>query len=111
MPADQVHVVTVPRAGASPGVLWERFCGVVGIDPVRFPPTETPKNESLGVVSTELLRRLTPRTKAAGIRAETRQAIIAQQLAKGGLSQRRSQEPSLTIPADRHDWVARCAEG
>ena len=110
VPVDRVHLITVPRAGAPPGLLWERFCGVVGVDPAQFPPVTTRRNESLGVVSTELVRLLTPRARAAGLSEETRQALVAQQLAKRGLSGRRSREPSLTIPGDLHDWVRERAE-
>ncbi len=110
LPAERVHVVTVPRPGAPPALLWERFCAVVGIDPSRFPAVGDARNQSLGVVSTELLRLLIPRARHAGLSAEDRQAVIAQQLAKRGLSGRRGQEPSLAIPADLHDWVQEQAE-
>lgn len=110
VPADRIHVITVPRAGAPPGLLWERFCGVLGVDPIRFPATQPARNESLGVVSTEMLRRVNSRTRAAGISSETHQSLIAHQLAKRGLSRRRGQEPSLTIPADRRAWVRERAE-
>lgn len=54
----RVHVVTVPRPGSEPGLLWRRFAGVCGIDPARFPPPPQPSNTSLGLVETELVRRL-----------------------------------------------------
>jgi hypothetical protein len=55
---DHVHIVTVPPPGAPFNVLWERFAGVVGIDPTRFGPAALSSNESLGVVETELLRQV-----------------------------------------------------
>ena len=54
----KVHVVTVPKPGSEPGLLWRRFAGVCGIDPVRFAPPAQPSNTSLGVAETELVRRV-----------------------------------------------------
>lgn len=59
LPAERIHVVTVPPAGSPPGLLWERFCSVLSLDPGDFPVQETPRsNASLGVVQLEHLRRL-----------------------------------------------------
>lgn len=58
LPADHVHVVTVPRGAEDPSLLWRRFaeaCGLTGID-VTFPGEAV--NESLGAVEAELLRRV-----------------------------------------------------
>jgi len=53
-----VHVVTVPRRRERPDELWQRFAAVIGVDPavVTQPPEAT--NPSLGLASTELVRRL-----------------------------------------------------
>ena len=55
--AGPVNVVTVPGPGAPRGALLERFSEVIGcsFEDLRTPPT---KNASLGVVRTDLLRRL-----------------------------------------------------
>lgn len=64
VPPERVHVVTFPPAGAPRDLLWQRFAGVCGVDPgvadLRLPPV----NESLGVVETELLRRVNQRLPA-----------------------------------------------
>jgi hypothetical protein len=58
VPADRIHVVTVPPAGSDPGLLLERFCSVLDLDP-RSLDTRVPRsNVSLGLVQTELLRRV-----------------------------------------------------
>jgi hypothetical protein len=57
LPAEQVHVVTVPPSGAPPTLLWERFVSVLGVDPATC-STDVPRsNESLGVVESAFLRR------------------------------------------------------
>lgn len=55
--AGPVHVVTVPGPGGPRGAILERFGEVIGFSSadVSIPP---PQNSSLGVVRTDLLRRL-----------------------------------------------------
>lgn len=57
--ATHVHLVTVPPPAASPSLLWERFCSVVGIDPSRYATDQDKKsNFSLSYSDTELLRQV-----------------------------------------------------
>lgn len=55
---DRMHVVTVPPAGARPGLLLERFCSLLGIDPHSLQADTHRGNPSLGAVQAELLRRI-----------------------------------------------------
>lgn len=57
---DRVHVVTVPPAGAPAELLVERLGGLVGFDSERLPEPARWANENLGLVGTELVRRLNP---------------------------------------------------
>jgi hypothetical protein len=58
VPAERVHVVTVPPAGAGPDVLWGRFAGLLGLDPEPFDLGGSRANTSLGYEQAELLRRV-----------------------------------------------------
>ena len=58
LPAEQVHVVTVPPAGADPTILWDRFARVIGVDPAALDTELERSNSSLGVEQAELLRRV-----------------------------------------------------
>jgi hypothetical protein len=58
VPRQRMHVVVVPPSGAAGGVLLERFCSVVGIEPTRLPPAEVRANPSLGWAQAELMRRV-----------------------------------------------------
>ena len=58
LPPAQVHVVTVPPAGADPGTLWDRFATLLGLDPGSFDTQASRANTSLGVEQAELLRRV-----------------------------------------------------
>jgi hypothetical protein len=58
LPPSQVHVVTVPPAGQPTSLLWERFAGLLGLDPATFTTTGLRANTSLGYEQAELLRRV-----------------------------------------------------
>lgn len=61
LPAEQVHLVTVPPPGSPPLTLWERFCDALGLEPSGWEIPQTRRNQSLGAVEVELLRRVNPR--------------------------------------------------
>jgi hypothetical protein len=58
LPADRVHVVTMPPADAPRDLLWKRFAEVCGFDPAVASLDLPVVNESMGVVEAELLRRV-----------------------------------------------------
>lgn len=60
VPDEHVHVVTLPRDGAPPSLLWERFATVVGIDPDSCRLEVARANRSMGLVEAEVLRRVNP---------------------------------------------------
>ena len=57
VPPERLHVVIVPPPGAPSTQLWERFASAVGLDPLRYEPPSQRRNESLGYVSADLMRR------------------------------------------------------
>ncbi len=58
LPPDQLHVVTVPPSGSDPTILWDRFAGLLGVDPAAFDTELERSNTSLGAEQAELLRRV-----------------------------------------------------
>jgi len=58
VPAERIHVVTLPPSGTAPGTLWSRFCEAMGIDPTPFDLEVARPNASLSVTDCEVLRRL-----------------------------------------------------
>jgi hypothetical protein len=60
LPPDRIHVVTVPPKGSPPEVLWQRFAGLLGVDPSACDATVGRVNDSLGLAEVELLRRVNP---------------------------------------------------
>jgi hypothetical protein len=65
VPAERIHVVTVPRGGADPELLWRRFLGVLGADAAGTGTSVAARNESLGVESARLLQEIGPQLLAA----------------------------------------------
>jgi hypothetical protein len=104
---DRVHVVTVPGADAvsrQPGLLWERFCTVFGIDPDWAPEDSERVNTSLGMAETQVLRRLNQRMDRATRRESEHDQLIRGILAEETLAVRRRSRP-ITLPPKLHDWA------
>lgn len=55
---DRVHVVTLPPPGHASGLLWERFCSVLEVEPDDYDTDITGANVGLGLAEAELLRRV-----------------------------------------------------
>lgn len=58
VPANRVHVVTVPQRGAPPGQLLERFCRLLEVDAADLERETARANTSIGLVQAELMRRV-----------------------------------------------------
>ena len=102
IPAERIHVVTVPPRGAKGEGLWERFASVIGVDPEAVNSEVPQTNVSLGVAEAELLRRMN-RTLRRELDLETYvrevKVRLADRLGRRGGSQR------LAIPHDCRDWL------
>lgn len=75
LPAAQVHVVTVPRAGGDPAELWHRFAQACALDDLALELSVGRSNESLGVVEAELLRRVNGRLPEP-LRSDNREQAV-----------------------------------
>lgn len=103
IPAERVHVVTVPPSGAPPTLLWERFASALGIDPASC-DTDVPRtNESLGVAESAFLRRFN--TVATEIDWDAYRAHVKHFLAPNVLAQR-DDSIRLDIRPDEIDPLA-----
>ena len=101
VPPDRLHVVTVPALSTEPRLLWERFAGVLGVDP-ELCPTPPRANESLGYASAELLRRV---NEALGdVAPSDYNAIVREQLAVRVLAPRSGSEARPRLDAATYDF-------
>lgn len=104
LPAERLHVITVPPAGSDRDLLWKRFVegfGLGGID-LDFGNVSR-DNPSLGVPETALLRRINWAVNDL-MRAVDYRSAVREQLAHGTLARRRD-SPRLAIPPELFDWV------
>ena len=103
LPPGQVHVVTVPHPGAPRDLLWERFMGVLGIEPTSLVEGTDRENPSLGVPEVALVRRLNERLKDVvpneRYRQFVREYLVHQTLSRGQTSAR------LSVPPEVYAWA------
>ncbi len=110
VPAERIHVITLPQSGADPAELWRRMAQVVGIDPEGYDLTELGSNASLGMESAELMRRLNVRLKEQGLSIPAYNGLFKHKIAKQILATRKGQESKVLLPAEYHDWARATAE-
>ncbi|MDN5895335.1 MAG: hypothetical protein L0H93_15090 [Nocardioides sp.] len=61
VPAERVHIITMPERDAPKDALWRRFAKLLGVDPAIADGAEPFPNASMGVVEAEALRRINER--------------------------------------------------
>ena len=104
LPPERVHLVTVPPAGGSPDLLWQRFSRVFGLDGLDLDIEPERANPSLGAAETTLVRRINVKVNRIVPPASYR-PLVRELLAHRTLS-RRVDSPRLTLPPADHAWVA-----
>ncbi|WP_166133254.1 hypothetical protein [Nocardioides ochotonae] len=108
---EHTHVVTLPHPGAGPDVLWERMAQVLGFDPAHFSAEGVrDANESLGLQSAEIMRRVNPLTRRDGLGYTAYRSGFKQALGKDVLAHRRSQESRVAVPPEQQGWIRDAAE-
>ena len=104
LPAERVHLVTVPRPGGPRDLLWQRFSTTFGLDELDLDVEAERANPSLGVPETTAVRRINVKANKlvppAAYRPLVRELIAHQTLS------RRTDSPRLTLPPEDHAWVA-----
>jgi hypothetical protein len=104
VPREHVHVVTVPPAASSPGLLWERFCSVVELDPGAYDAEVPRANTSLGAAEAEVLRRVNQGV-AGRLDGPTYSRLVKFMLARDVL-EHSGNEIKLELPAQDYPWVS-----
>ncbi len=110
LPAQNVHVVTVPKPGAPRNLLWERFAEVFGLDPAAFDTSTVERaNPSLGVAESAFVRRLNQRVNNGVLPNENYRELVREQLAHRTLSARED-AVRLRLPPDARSWAVELSE-
>ncbi|MGA9345004.1 MAG: hypothetical protein WBV37_07890 [Nocardioidaceae bacterium] len=100
VPAQRIHVVTLPPPGAPKDTLWRRFCQVTGLEADAYDAVTSSSNPSMGVAETELVRRMN--ADVQGMPPENYDPLVRVLLAEQVLG---GQSPKLLLPPGRFDWV------
>jgi len=107
VPAERVHLVTVPRSGASPDTLLERVASVVGFDASSLTEQPAWANETVGVAATEVLRRVNERL--AG-RLNQREHDKAVKNTLVPMFAQRTETKRFSLPEEEVVWLSAKAE-
>lgn len=103
VPPEHIHVVTVPPSGGPRGLLWQRFAGLVGLDPARYDTGMGGANLSLGSAEAELLRRVN-RAVGQDVDWPTYERLFKHGLAERVLAARTDAE-RVTLPPKWRPWA------
>ena len=103
VPADRIHLVTLPPTGADPLLLWERFCRVLRLDAGSFDAEITRSNVSMGLAEAELVRRLNFRLRGR-LPWPAYEAVVKQRLAEATLAKRNA-SARAALPPRQHRWA------
>jgi len=109
LPAERVHLVTVPKPGQPRGLLWERFSSVLGLDAAALEPETNRSNASLGVPETALVRRINQQVNNGVLRNEDYRELVRELLVHRTLSLRTG-SPRLGLPPDVRAWAVDLSE-
>jgi hypothetical protein len=108
VPPERIHVITVPPRGSDNALLWQRFAGLLEVDPASVDITRARPNASLGLPEIEFLRRLNE------VLPEEVPDWFYMWNVKEGVAHRalaaRPREGRLVIPAQREEWAAKQAD-
>ena len=101
LPPDRVHLVTVPPPGAPRDLLWQRFAGVLGLDPGVFIERGERDNTSLGITEINVLRLLNVALKGRSIPVPVYADVVRDLIVRESLAGREGQARPTLAPAAR----------
>jgi hypothetical protein len=109
--ADHVHVITVPPSGSDPELLWDRYCGALGVKGEDYPDVidESRANHALGYASAEFMRRFNVELRGTAVTKAQYLEYAKRMIAKRSLNQRK-QEAKIVLPARYGEWAVERAE-
>lgn len=101
VPAERLHLVTLPPRGAPADTLWNRFGSVLGVDPGAPYAESTVANASLGIAEIRTLRRLNFMLHEAGVTRDTYVDLVREHLVRNVLAVRQDKRTPQCSPALR----------
>ena len=102
LPADHIHIVTVPPPGSPPSLLLDRFCRVLEVDAESLSRDSVARNTSLGRVQAEVLRRVNAELPDEVLRRQVYGAVGKRFLASEVLGSQKADR--IRLPAELRGW-------
>lgn len=103
LPADRLHVITVPRRGTPQTLLWTRMAAILGVRPDSVDTSRARSNASLGMPEVELIRRLNEEL-SQDVPGWFYMHNVKEPLAHGTLAAR-PRSGGLVLPSARDAWA------
>lgn len=104
VPAERIHIVTVPPQGSPRGLLLERLGRVIGADATTWDPEVERRNESIGAAEAQLLLRVNERV-IDQVTWQVYAHAVKNLLAGVTLAGRPGSRP-IVLPVEYHGWAA-----
>lgn len=104
LPPARVHLVTLPAAGGDRALLWQRFAGVLGIDPDGYDTAVSRENRSLTAAEAAVLRALNEELEGAGVPWPVYRSAVKHGLS-GALGAEPRTSPGIELPEDAYAWA------
>ncbi|MDF0528427.1 sulfotransferase family protein [Tsukamurella sp. 8F] len=109
VPAEQVHVVTVPGPDGPRGELWARYLSVFGLAPADLPAEIPSTNAGLSMGQVELLRRLNIRLQPDDVQWSRYERAVKEFLV-GRVLFAGDPRGGPVLPKTALPWATACAE-
>ncbi|MFT4201678.1 sulfotransferase family protein [Gordonia sp. (in: high G+C Gram-positive bacteria)] len=109
VPDEHIHLVTVPAARTPGDGLWERFLGVLGVDPVALAEPIESANSSLSASQAEFLRQLNDRLQPTDVEWARYERIVKGELI-GQVMFAGERAAPQGLSTDQRRWAAEQAE-
>lgn len=103
LPADRVHLLTVPAPGGDRTLLWRRFADLVGIEDAWAPKDPPRTNESVGVPEAQLLLALNRELDGSNRRGGPDHRIVRRLVVARSLVGREG--PRVEVPSEHANWL------
>lgn len=102
VPAERLHVLTLPPPGSPPDLLWERFTSVLGIDPGGV-DTDVRANPSIGAEGAQVLRLVNEALPPDF--PVWHRVLLARDVLAHTILATRENKTRITLPAEWAQWV------
>ena len=108
VPADHVHIVTLPQSGGDPDALWNRFANVLGVEAARYEDPPVFANTSLSAPAAAALRRINVAINAPEYPKNLYSTVVKHYLAPELAGHK---GPAIALPPHEYDWAVDWSKG